>query len=134
MSTTLTGHDGAGVYLDGYHWLCVCRIGMSFGWKPTGTVPFQSDGGYLSPAEGQTVTEADGAALADALDRALPDIPAFDIECDLPNALEEFAGAAGRALLQDIAAFIRRGPFTLSHEESPVGHDGDDPGIPMVHT
>lgn len=58
-------------------WRSVLQIAQRYGWKPAGTVDQDEpewDSTYFSN-DGQTVTTEDATALADALERALDDIP-----------------------------------------------------------
>jgi hypothetical protein len=66
-------------------------MASAYGWKPEGTRPPDwhdvdgqlsdvaalSDGDY-TPPDGRRITEGDARAMADALERALPDIPDHD--------------------------------------------------------
>ena len=71
-------------------WQLVLTLGQWYGWQPAGTRapdpayfddapvdPADWDGRYFPPA-GQVVTAEDARALADALERALPDLPDDD--------------------------------------------------------
>jgi hypothetical protein len=73
-------------------WQIILSLGERYGWKPRGTAPPDElaiecglwhgeladwDGRY-APAYGQQVKDADARALADALERALRDIPDHD--------------------------------------------------------
>ena len=70
-------------------WPVVLKLAQSYGWKPEGTqgpdyddpnlkMSDDWDGNYLTN-DGQIVTDDDAAALADALESALPDIPDHEI-------------------------------------------------------
>src|SRR5262245_1763100 len=75
-------------------WQLVLTLGHWYGWRPAGTrAPDPAyydvqpddlvnwDGGYF-PAAGQVMTAEDATALADALERALPDLPDHDTLSD----------------------------------------------------
>lgn len=78
---------------SGESWIKVLNLAMSYGWQPMGTrlssviegYSFdieeweEWDGTYLTN-DGQTVIAEDALALAAALERALNDIPDFNIE------------------------------------------------------
>jgi hypothetical protein len=63
-------------------WPKVLALGRMFGWRPAGTIRYAEDGspdpgwdgGYVTN-DLQVVSTEDAAALADALERALGDIP-----------------------------------------------------------
>jgi hypothetical protein len=70
-------------------WPVLLKLAQAYGWKPAGTRLYigdgkdikrviEWDGNYLDMA-GQIVMDEDAASLADALDRALPDIPDHEI-------------------------------------------------------
>jgi len=66
-------------------WPLLLELAQQYGWEPQGTTLHDDEGviedewagGYCSN-DGQQVSAADAAALADALERALPDIPNHD--------------------------------------------------------
>lgn len=73
-------------------WVKALTLAVSYGWQPMGTrLPSvieccgfsveDWDGTYLTN-DGQTVSTEDASALAVALERALDDIPDFDIEIE----------------------------------------------------
>ncbi len=63
-------------------WMLILKLGQKYGWQPAGTQPsadfpdYEWDGGYIVGI-GEVMRE-DAMALADALKRALPDIPELD--------------------------------------------------------
>jgi hypothetical protein len=67
-------------------WGSLLRMAYSYGWEPAGTQPGPVygdsdrlwDGDYFTNS-GQVLTNEDAAALADALERALLDIPDHEI-------------------------------------------------------
>ena len=63
-----------------FDWHKLLRIAKRYGWKPAGTVFAAAEwgGGYTSN-DSQTVTADDARQLADALERALADIPEEDV-------------------------------------------------------
>jgi Leu/Phe-tRNA-protein transferase len=84
-------------------WSQVLITAYENGWKPMGTLPpvYDQDspdwsGNYTS-SDSQLVIEEDATNLADALERALPDI--YDDEA--------------RAFFEDMIAFCREGGFRL---------------------
>ncbi len=83
--------EGGSFRLTNLGWSHACHLGVKYGWKPTGTkkptIPLDTgemteqewnewnwDGDY-SVNEGQYVSAGDARSWADALERALPDIP-----------------------------------------------------------
>jgi hypothetical protein len=131
-------------------WLSILSLAILYGWTPTGTsVPEEesalsggwSPAGSEAPAEErlpgwdgryyptwqQEIIESDARALADALERALPDIPSEDLligDCryqdpegegwridnpppgTTPNPLRSLSGG-NRAWLQDLVVHLR---------------------------
>ena len=99
--------------LSGRAWRLLLALASAYGWEPVGTRPpdpewcFDDewsrmanvwDGRYL-PSECQRMTENDAFAMADALEHALPDVPAHDALSDkvLASSVDELAlwGRAG---------------------------------------
>jgi len=86
---------------NGDHWKCnnlawarLLVLAETYGWNPRGTDAPPSDrqassdwtGAYVS-SDGQEVNWADGQALANALERAVKDIPAGPIRCGSADVL-----------------------------------------------
>src|SRR5439155_9949269 len=75
-----------------WRWPKLLRLAQAYGWRPRGTtLPEDSDGSWdrnYTSNDGQVVSSEDAAALADALEAALPHIPDHD-------ALAEFRRADG---------------------------------------
>jgi hypothetical protein len=76
-------------YFNIFIWPLLLELAVSYGWKPAGTrapidiytgeiMTGEWDGSYCSN-DGQVVIKEDAASLADALERALPDIPDHEI-------------------------------------------------------
>jgi hypothetical protein len=73
---------------DVFSWQKLLRLAESYGWRPAGTTLPEAelkwmpdgrwDGSYTSN-DGQTVVAADARSLAEALDRAVRDIPSEDV-------------------------------------------------------
>jgi len=79
MGMDLEG-EGGSFHFNIFQWSAVLVLAQSNGWEPAGTVLAQEpdwSGGY-GTNDGQTVPAADAGQLADALERALPDIPDHD--------------------------------------------------------
>ena len=124
-------------------WVEILRLAKFAGWEPAGTerpywlrgdVPDEAlnacydgwDGGYLSN-DGQFVTATDATALADALERALPDIERLEQAVaavhaaahrenwprGLADALKQLAGP-GRAGVSEIIRLCRAGGFWIT--------------------
>jgi len=138
-------------------WLSILSVAILYGWTPAGTTAPEeewalnggwSPAGSEAPAEErlpdwdgryypgwlQEIIESDARALADALERALPDIPRENLpigdyryrdtkrECwridnpphgTAPNPLEELSGG-NRAWLQDLVVHLREpGAFVI---------------------
>jgi hypothetical protein len=123
-------------------WQLLLGLASRYGWQPAGTLapdpdyfddylgnPINWPGHYI-PAEGQVMTADDAHRLADALERALPDLPDHDVlsgkvmpdgsACDddlalwsrparphvTPSPVEEFSGS-NKALLRDFVIHCR---------------------------
>lgn len=84
------GMDLINVEGDNFRWSLIWWAGLLnlaeyYGWKRMGTVipdDLNWDGSYMMN-DGQIVTTADAAGLANALERALPDVPE-DIDNPIP--------------------------------------------------
>jgi hypothetical protein len=106
------------------------------GWEPLGTEPPESwewrewSGSYQSN-DYQRVTEEDARNLADALERALPDVPRHrawegpaggctwlpdGTRVALPeaNPLEYFSGPEGRQCMEEFIRYCRAGEFMIA--------------------
>ena len=108
-------------------WIKLLSLGLFYGWQPLGTrVPSMSeihgfnieswDGSYLTN-DGQIVVAADARSLGTALERALDDIPDFNLDyyfSDLSkvNPFEYFAGDE-KSHLVDFIKFCRLGSFLI---------------------
>jgi len=112
--------------VPGSLWLTLIDMAQRYGWNPAGTshpdpeyVEFDGrghDGGYYPPT-GQRVGQKDACHLAEALERALPDIPGGATE----REAEPFAGwyeessslmerlGAIRPILQQLIEHCREG-------------------------
>jgi hypothetical protein len=134
---------GAGGYFgcNSRGWGDILRLAHLHGWIPVGTLaPLMNEGGpWDGPwggrychTEGQRVTDDDALALADALERALPDLPDENLLADkewvyrLPGGTELRGIAAGvetslierlsgdaKPRLREFIAFCRAGGFTI---------------------
>jgi hypothetical protein len=124
--------------LSGRAWRLLLALASTYGWKPAGTQPPDPESvddklsrmaalwdGRYTPSDCQRMTERDTRAMADALERALPDIPDHDAlsekvlasRADDPlalwgrpaapevtiTAMEEFSGRNKRQLMSLIA-------------------------------
>ena len=108
-------------------WTRVLSLAMFYGWQPLGTrVPSMTeihgfeaeywDGSYLTN-DGQIVVTEDALALGGALQKALDDIPDFNLEVYRPDfgqvtPFEYFAGD-GKAQLTDFIKFCSLGSFLI---------------------
>src|SRR5215510_12845204 len=138
-------------------WLSILSVATRYGWTPTGAKAPEEEWALAegwSPADSeappeerlpdwdgryypdymQEITESDARALAEALERALPDIPKenlpignyrySDAKCEgwridnpppgtIPNSLQELSGG-NRAWLQDLIVHLREpGGFVI---------------------
>ena len=108
-------------------WTRVLSLGMFYGWQPMGTrVPSMTeiqgfhaeswDGTYLTN-DGQIVVTEDALSLGLALEKALDDIPDFNLDYDYLDPakihpFEYFAGDEKRQLI-DFIKFCRLGSFLI---------------------
>jgi hypothetical protein len=108
-------------------WTKLLSLAIFYGWQPMGTrVPSMTeihgfhaeswDGTYLTN-DGQIVAAEDALALGSALEKALDDIPDFNldyylIDPDKVNPFEYFAGD-GKDQLVDFIKFCRLGSFLI---------------------
>jgi hypothetical protein len=127
----LSGPGGDFAY-NNTSWGHLLRLASTYGWEPAGTRPPKRcrtwDGNYVTN-DGQRVTAADARRLADALEKALPDLPDHDAlehkkkrvgqseEFGIPwqtptNPFEWFSGA-GKERLRTFIAYCRAGGFTI---------------------
>lgn len=147
MPRTVQGPGGRIVFPN-LHWGLVMKTAYDWGWKPRGTLEPAGwsdragpDGqprrwhkhNYFTRA-GQLVTDEDAAAIADALEAIMPDIPDHDAMMhkvasviDFPdtkqlrmlrpgaryNAFEFFSGP-NKPLLRRFIDLCRAGGFTIS--------------------
>ena len=123
---------------DSFSWQKLLRLAEQYGWRPAGTtLPREElkwmpggkwDGRYTSN-DGQAVTAADARNLAEALDRALRDIPSEDVIAQyrapsggiqiLPNPpaisdLDWFCGNETRARIREFISYCYAGEFRIS--------------------
>lgn len=145
MGIILVG-AGGDIWASKFEWGQLRRLAQSYGWVPAGTVLDEPDvdwnGGYQTN-DWQRVTADDARNLADALSRALRDLPADDdkrrsvtIQVELPPAfhslpanpvmdsialedmerltpLDWFGGDEGRKTVQKYIDFIGAGEFVI---------------------
>jgi len=114
-----------------WQWPKLLRLAISHGWKPRGTTLAHAgeawDGNYTSN-DRQIVSQQDAAALADALEVALPHIPDHDALADFKNAegmieiapkhppvpnAAWFSTPDGKALVAAFIKFCREGSFQI---------------------
>jgi hypothetical protein len=127
--------SGAGGYfgINNNAWRCLLELAYRYGgWKPLGTEPFDGllaedkqawDPYNYVTNDYQTVTAEDARNLADALERALPDVPGFRAREGAwrrvvspgrgPNCLEFWSGPEARERLLEFIAFARAGGFVI---------------------
>ena len=136
---------GGDIYASKFEWGQLLRLAQSYGWAPAGTVLDEPDvdwsGGYHTN-DWQRVTADDARNLADALSRALHNLPSDDkrqsvtVRFELPRAfhdlptnpvidgialedmerltpLEWFGGDKGRECVQKYLDFCRAGEFVI---------------------
>ena len=142
MAYTLTHSDGSSFVFAGEEWSYVLELLEQFGWEPARTIHPKSegswDGTYLA-TRGQRVGAQDAAAIASALERALPNIAEGDSASgtdkaasgasaqpkshDYHDALrqllrktdpKEVLRGAARQRLRAFAEFARSGEFRIS--------------------
>lgn len=135
MGMDLSGPGGE-FWWDFFRWHKLLRIALRHGWEPAGTllplvetVEFPEedwDGGYVSN-DHQLVTAEDAAALADALERALPTISdtntLTDAERDQLESVDEaelaasdlrwLSGPDWKTAIREFIIFCRAGGFTI---------------------
>ena len=134
MGYDLHGAGGA-FHLNSTYWAKALEMAHKYGWKPEGTRPpelnitnpeggpiLDWDGGYFWN-EGQEVTDTDAKGIADALEKAMPDIPDRDvlehkrsptggIPVDTPvNLFEWYSGE--KDYLREFIEFSRAGEFQI---------------------
>jgi hypothetical protein len=108
-------------------WIRVLSLGIFYGWKPMGTrVPSITelhgfdledwDGTYLTN-DGQIVVTEDARSLALALEKALDDIPDFDLDMDTlaPSRINPFEYFAGdrKQYVTEFIKFCKLGSFLI---------------------
>lgn len=112
-------------------WSDALELALVAGWESAGTeLPANPNwSGVYNSNDHQEVTADDASALADALDRAAPDIPRHDAvehklvdiglglqglpDGEVVNPIEAFSGPAGRRMLLEFIAFCREGAFAI---------------------
>jgi hypothetical protein len=139
--------EGAGgdIWASVFEWGQLLRLGQSYGWAPAGTLHDEPNvawnGGYQTN-DCQRVTADDARNFADALSRALSDLPSDDkrrsvtVSVELPRdfhnlptnplidgiRLEDmerltprdwFGGGEGRKSVQKYIEFFRAGGFVI---------------------
>ncbi len=104
MVVDLKNHNDYWMKFPHISWANLLHIAQQYGWRPAGTVlgeghPYadylERWAGSYSSNDGQTVTAEDANAFADALEKALNDIPNHQIDSG------EFIGAAELRELAD---------------------------------
>jgi hypothetical protein len=130
--------EGGDFWFPNHGWRAVLDLAHDYGgWVPAGTQAPQFDdeppwhdwsGTYFSN-DRQLVTAEDARNLADALERALSDVPRektwvtkvlrtvdgreFEGMPDDLNPLEHFSGPDGRRYLEEFIRFCRAGEFVI---------------------
>ncbi len=105
-------------------WDVVRDLARQFGWLPAGTRPPRGvrvtewDATDYATCARQQVTEADAAALAAALRRALVAIPKEETAPSAAGASPELAFFSGyaRGGLADFAGYCKRGAFRVTDD------------------
>jgi len=116
-----------------WHWPKLLRLAQAHGWRPRGTtLPGDSGGTWdrnYTSNDGQIVSAEDAAALADALEAALPHIPDHDALAEYrePDGMLEiaprhppapdsawFSTPSGKANVAAFIRFCREGAFQIS--------------------
>ena len=136
---------GGDIWSSVFEWGQLLRLAQAYGWVPAGTVLDDSNidwNGSYQTNDRQRVTTNDARNLADALSRALRDLPADDkrrsvtVSVELPRAfhnlpdnpiidsialedierltpLDWFGGDEGRKSVQKYIDFCRAGEFVI---------------------
>jgi hypothetical protein len=111
MSTHLSGRGGE-FHSEREVWAKTLQLAHYYGWRPV----TKTHNLYLSDA-GRLVTAKDAANIANALEKALADIPDDSVQEEEPevtaSAYDYFSGA-GKQHLRDLIAFCRAGDFTIN--------------------
>jgi hypothetical protein len=123
---------------DSFSWQKLLRLAERYGWHPAGTTVSQEElkwmpdgkwnGGYTTN-DGQIVIAADARNLAEALERAVRDIPTEDVIAQhrapsggiqiLPNPpaisdLDWFCGNETKAKIREFISYCSAGEFQIS--------------------
>ncbi len=121
MGMTLRNTLGEELRFTHYSWRRALRLAERYGWQPAGTRNEDSElwaGSYFSRSE-QLVMSNDAAALAHALEEALPDVPKHNAMKNLRTELGMlpdvvwFSGET-RSLLESFIRFCRVGCFRIA--------------------
>jgi len=129
MAMHISGRNGT-FDITGFGWCRLLKLAQDYGWVPRGTQPpslwadsppeqdEKWDGTYFSN-DSQGVTAEDASNLADALERALPDLPelkTIDPHAQLTDevtAQDYFSGPDGKEMLKDFITICRNGSFSI---------------------
>lgn len=97
-----------------HRWYALLRLAKQYGWKPEGTSHDDPDwNGTYTANNYQVVCASDAANLADAIERALPDIPNYPADKQ-PQDFNDFEWFAGdKEYLREFIAYCRAGEFAL---------------------
>jgi hypothetical protein len=123
---------------DIFSWQKLLRLAERYGWRPAGTTLSEEemkwmpngrwDGSYTTN-DGQTVVAADALSLAEALDRAVLDIPSEDVIARhrapsggiqiLPDPpaiddLDWFCGEETKGKIREFISYCYAGEFQIS--------------------
>lgn len=133
MGMDLSGRGGD-FWWKFFDWPKLLYVAIHYGWEPAGTIApidrhsdepiLDWDGGYFSN-DFQTVTADDAWQLADALERALADIPddadtSLEFECpadpaDVPDGADLlwFRSPRQRTPIREFVQYCRKGDFEI---------------------
>lgn len=123
MGVDFENEHGQYEQLNWTSWGHVIILAVFNGWVPAGVRPpedwdetLEFQGGY-GTNDGQQVVPEDAAALADALERALPgvpdhEVPHEDLDDEEAEAAAWFSGNNKQKLIQ-LIAYFRQGGFAI---------------------
>jgi hypothetical protein len=141
MSMDLIG-AGGDFRIGNRGWAYLLRLGNMYGWEPMGVLFPDAEGRYEDEGDEasmqyftndyQFVRAEDARNLADALEKALPDVPVFRAaehktkkltvgmatftvvkEGEEFNPFEWFSGPSGRDTIAEFIAYARAGAFRI---------------------
>jgi len=112
--------DGAYFRWNRSYWFAVLELAYQYGWQPMGTELKYDKYGHDRSSDwngdyrlncGQTITPQDARRIADALERALPDVPAEEA---VTAKMTTYEGARARSCQADQPVILIAGPNSYS--------------------